>query len=465
MRRSPLIVVLPIALLYCAFLTRTYYWDGVLFALNIEGAGEPGASLAALMHPNHLLYSNLGYIAYRAAVRFGLHVRAITVLQLMNILASTVLAYLLFKFMKRFSASNRLASAACVLFAFGATWWKFSTDANAYILSVLLLSIAVGMAIERKVLLAGITHAAAMLMHELAIFGVMPILVATWIYRRTAASFAGYLAAAAIPVAAAYALAYRTVDQRAYPNLLSWVTSSSSQSQTTHSFTQLFPTNLVSYLKLFAGGRWSLLQQFLSPVVYISLACSICLLAYGVWLWFRAPANPSVDYDYRIPVVLGAWLLPYIVFLSWFEPGNAFYKLFIWPAIVLLVSLALRQHASALLAFALALTAWNFGAFIFPHSHVRADPVLELAKRIDRELPRNATIYYREFVPDDWYLRYFAPGRDWNQLPVKEKTTPGPVCFETTALEVVRVPESSKMRWHLVNDRHNVKLECLPEER
>jgi hypothetical protein len=109
-------------------------------------------------------------------------------------------------------------------------------------------------------------------------------------------------------------------------------------------------------------------------------------------------------------------------------------------------------------ALAIALAAWNFGAFIYPHAHASADPVLVLAQKIDRELPKDATIYYAAFSPDDWYLDYFAPGRSWLKLngpPAQE----GAICLETTALAGnPGVPFNRT--WQLVNAQHNIRLAC-----
>src|SRR5207248_1335087 len=104
--------------------------------------------------------------------------------------------------------------------------------------------------------------------------------------------------------------------------------------------------------------------------------------------------------------VLWAWFLPYAIFLVFWGPGSAFYKLFVWPPIVLLIGtyIASRKrlidHLYAFEALALALAAWNFGAFIYPHSHASADPVLVFAQTLNQQLPTNATIYYRALDPD-----------------------------------------------------------------
>ena len=90
--------------------------------------------------------------------------------------------------------ARNLALAGSLLFGFPATWWKFSTDANAYIPSILLLLCtdyiqarrlearrlearrleARGwrpprLEARRSTVVAGLAHAGAMLFHELAI--------------------------------------------------------------------------------------------------------------------------------------------------------------------------------------------------------------------------------------------------------------------------------------------------------
>ena len=175
--------------------------------------------------------------------------------------------------------------------------------------------------------------------------------------------------------------------------------------------------------------------------------------------------------------------LPPSFSLRW-DPGSAFHKLFVWPPIVLLIGTyiasrkRLTQHLYAFHALAVAMAAWNFGAFIYPHSHVSADPVLVFAQTLDRQLPRNATVYYRVLDPDDWYLEYFAPGRTWSPLPHRLPATtnfepPGP-CLSSKLQRSMSsrktrecLPNTSRDRFRatlgFVNSRHNIRLRCLKE--
>lgn len=452
-------------LLYAAFPTRTYYWDGVLFSLNIESVAQGHASPVSLFHPNHLLYSAFGYCLYRAVEACGFALRAITVLQILNILASIASAAVLYAIAKRLTQSVSTALFCLVLFSFGATWWKFSTDANAYIISVLFLLLAFWFLIQEPPRLwsAGVCHVSAMLFHELAVFAYVAV-IAVLLLRSQFKRAVAYFVSTATCVAAAYAICYSQSDHRAYPSLLAWLTSYAADSGFTHSFAQLINPYLTSYLKLFAGGKLSLVREYFSAAS--CLAYIVCAAAVGVAvaLFRQTRVDAAQPSDRRLRIVLWAWFVPCAIFLACWDPGSTFHKLFVWPAIILLIGAYLPQtRANAFVAMAVALAAWNFAAFIYPHSHASADPVLILAQRVDHELPKNAIVYYRAFSPDDWYLDYFAPGRKWIQITSLDEiaATPGPVCFDTTALEALKpiIPRDAP-KWDLVNRQHNVRLEC-----
>jgi hypothetical protein len=490
-RLAPYLLLIAIAVLYSAFLTRTYYWDGVLFSLQIESVHRGELSPAVLFHPNHLLYSALGYVLYSTALAIGLHLRAVTLLQMFNVAVSAVTGLLIFLLSKRITSSYSMALFCWLLFAFGATWWKFSTDADSYIVAVsfLVLTVMFVLKIPRFIIAPAVCHIIAMLFHELAVFGYLPVIAAIaletrWSKSRRLWASVLYCIGTGACVGLAYLACYLQADRVTYPSLFAWITSYASDAGFTHSLAHIAGPYLTSYIKLFLGGKLSLLRDYFSVVVCLSLAVCICMLICALFLFRRAWALPVANPDVRGIFILWMWFLPYAIFLAFWGSGNAFYKLFAWPPIVLLTaayvasSKSLNQHVYGLHALTIAIAAWNFGAFIFPHSHASADPVLMLANTIDRQLPGSATVYYRVLDTDDWYLQYFAPGRKWSPLPARVEwsrpqvlnSTGGPVCFETTALdELEKNARSSRIRseidpnrrWDLVNTRHNIRLECL----
>src|SRR5918999_2352123 len=138
-RIAPWLLFAFILIIYLAFPTRVYYWDGVEFAQAIEDASRLNPSL---VHPNHLIYNFAGYIFYKLLGALGFELRAVTALQILNSLLSTACAGVLFVILFDTLRSLYLSVCLSLLFAFSATWWKFSTDANAYIPSVLFLLIS-----------------------------------------------------------------------------------------------------------------------------------------------------------------------------------------------------------------------------------------------------------------------------------------------------------------------------------
>jgi hypothetical protein len=475
-----LLLLIGLILVYSAFLTRTYYWDGVLFSLYIEKAHSAELASPVLFHPNHLLYSAFGYVLYSFSNSIGLHLRAITLLQCLNVFASAGAAVLMFHVAKRLCGSTSIAVFCSFLFACGATWWKFSTDADSYILSILLLLLAVSFVLSDKpaLLLAGVCHSLAMLFHELSIFAYFPILAAIYWENRPGSMrirrALAYLLGTSGSVALAYGLAYSFAGRASGRTFFQWITSFSAESQMTHSWRQLLIGYPFSYLKLLAGGKLSLIRDYLSLPVIAALVLSLAALAFGIWLLLHPKQEIAFLIEKRTKTVLWAWVLPYFIFLAWWEPASAFYKLFTWPPLVLLLGCFIAERPSwisrvkASIAFSAALAAWNFGAFIFPHSHSSADPVLALAETINRELPKKAIVYYKVLSPDDWYLQYFAPGRRWLPLPGNTRTVQQlnssperPVCLETTALAEFREQIATGQSWNLLNNKHHIQFACL----
>lgn len=467
--------MIAIVAIYFAFLTRTYYWDGVLFSIYIENAARGAMDVSALAHPNHLLYTVFGFALYRAASALHIHARAITVLQALDVVASAAAAWVIYRFALRLIRSATLALFCPILFAAGATWWKFSTDADAYSLAVLCELLACYFAFEEQPnwLLTGFFHVCGMLMHELVVFTYIPVLAALWIKHRGRLTPV-YVLATGTAVSAAYVFCYSLADHRTYPTFFKWATSYSGASFTS-SAGQLVTAYLASYTKLFAGGKISFIEQYFSVPLAIGLAvCGGALVSAA--MLFRKPRECGQSFKGRNAILLWSWFIPYAIFLAAFDPGSTFHKLFLWPPLILLIGLYanhnefLRQRAKALVALAVALAGWNFAAYIYPHTHVSSDPILAMAQKINRELPRDAKVYYAAFSPDDWYLEYFGPGRQWVALPNPPAAVLGekrPLCLETTALNElerglgVKLEIDPAQRWDLVNAQHDVRVECL----
>src|SRR4051812_11509272 len=132
----PVLMLAGLLALYLLLPTKNYFWDGVDFAQHIEDATKLDASL---IHPNHLFYNAFGYLMYQATQALGLGLRAIEVLQITNSILSVLAAYIFFLIIKQTLNSPYLCYVLTLFFSLSATWWKYSTDADSYIPSVLFI--------------------------------------------------------------------------------------------------------------------------------------------------------------------------------------------------------------------------------------------------------------------------------------------------------------------------------------
>src|SRR5207244_4222262 len=156
--------------------TRNYYWDGIDFAHTIETARGLDASL---IHPNHLFYNVLGYVVFRALRAAGANLRAVQTLQIMNSVLSVLSAFVFFRILKTVLRSVYLTWCLTLLFCFSATWWKFSTDADAYIPSVLFLLISFYSVVREgrpRPLLTAVMFSISVCFHQIAVI-FFPVLI------------------------------------------------------------------------------------------------------------------------------------------------------------------------------------------------------------------------------------------------------------------------------------------------
>src|SRR5215207_8742154 len=287
---APWLIFIATSAIYLSFPTRVYYWDGIEFAQAIEDASSLTASL---VHPNHLIYNFAGYLFYKLLRAFGFELRAVTALQILNSLLSAACARVLFAILRDTLRSRYVSVCLTLLFAFSATWWKFSTDANAYIPSVLFLLISFYLVLPHRKpgpLLLGITFFISMAFHQLAI--VMFPVLALGIYlqdgalslKRRALNSASFtlIAFALIVVTYGYLfyLAAGTFDPA---RLIRWTASYSPDADTKFNVWSNRQYSLRGQVRLFFGGRFNLLKGLMNPfvvVLIIGLVGAVILLVF-----------------------------------------------------------------------------------------------------------------------------------------------------------------------------------------
>jgi hypothetical protein len=387
---APWLLFIAIVLIYLLFPTRVYYWDGITFAQTIENVPRLQPSL---VHPNHLIYNFVGYIFFKLLRSFSPEIRALTALQILNILLSAICARIFFAILFDTLRSLYLAVCLTLLFAFSATWWKFSTDADAYIPSVLFLLISFYLVLPKqkaRPLLLAVTFFVSMVFHQLAIV-MWPVLV-LGIYvqdgelsiRRRTLNAAYFSAVAAVLIIAAYAyLFYLASPAFSVQRLLSWTASYSPDADTQFNLWSNLTYSLRGLVRLFLGGRFNLLKGLLNPVIILLFVVLVSAVAFVLFNVGRSLAMailagrvPKLRLETRQKTVLLLallWTFLYVVFLFFWLPQNTFYRLFYLPALILLFGLLLaaRPHriSRTLAVFVIAVALANFLFMIYPFSH------------------------------------------------------------------------------------------------
>jgi hypothetical protein len=426
-------------LVYLTFRTRNYYWDGIAFAQTIENAQDLNSSL---LHPNHLIYTVVGYLFYKSLLFFTA-VRAIDALQIMNCALSALCALVMFQILRSLLHSLYLASALTLLFAFSATWWKFSTDANAYIPAVLfeLISFYLIMPPRRpKPLLVAFTLSTSMLFHQLAILFLPVAVLGLFLQTRSLTPLRRALLVLqlgatcfAITVAAYCYGEYLTTRSLGPMGFVRWFTSHSPDASFSYSLWNNFLFTLRGDSRLFFGGRFNSIKGLISAPITILLGILVVLFlflgfslaqSYRSFAW-REDSKQFVLRNRSLMLLCIVWIITYHIFLFFWLPFNGFYRLFYLPALIIVVGLVIsclsgetaRQRTSyqvAVLVAVLALS--NFLFFIFPYSHTQKYPPLAMALQMKESWPAGTIIYYSRLNSDNSLVHYFNPGTVWKPL-------------------------------------------------
>ena len=479
-------------IIYLAFPTKNYYWDGIGFAGIIEAAPELNSTL---FHPNHLFYNVVGFIAFQAAKSLGWQIRAIDVLQILNCIFGALSAVVFFRILKSLFRSRYLSLVLTLFFAFSATWWKFSTDADAYVPSVLFLLISFYLLLPSRAprpFLIALTHSFAMFFHQLAIF-FFPVIILGLFLQNASVEFQKRVALVLKYGLTAFALTFGTFCFSFYlltggfdtGNFVRWLTFYTPDIGFVFNAAKSFSLTVQGNTRLFVDGRFNfLVLNPFTTVLAIILIISLLVLIFKI---IRNPKDVITVFQtvrepefYKHPVTLLAvtWILPYLVFLFFFIPGNTFYRLFYFPALILLIGLFLnstgvfktdrRQWRAMLLVVVIGLA--NFLFFIRPYSQVRQNTPLALALEMNHLWNEKTVVYYDFLSSDSNLVKYFNPSTTWkplNSITTAELETElqniyangNTVWVETTAIDKLNsAPETAQWLKENLNEQRKFRL-------
>jgi hypothetical protein len=426
---SCLLIFLCVLLIYLSLPTANYYWDGIGYAYSIEHVQN-----SDLLHPNHLLYGPLGYAAWQTAQVLAPEARALRTLQTLSALFGAAAVAIFYLILISLFKSVYVATCLAFTLAFSGTWWKFATDADSYIPATffLLLALLLASAETRpRPVWVGCAHAAAMLLHELAALFAPALLLALWYQAqqqdggRRLLILRRYMVTASLITLVTYYAAYvREFNTYSLAGLLHWVTSYSSDVSFSFKFVANIVTSVVGHIKLFWGGRFSLVRSVWSPFLALTSLGFVISTVLTLWqerfLFWPAPAK-----EHRNTALVSiVWIGVYCTFLIFWLPHNTFYRLFYVPGVLLLVgtivSASHERHYRLAPAVAM-LFFWNLGFNIYPYAQPQFNGALMIAQELHRTWAPGTVVYWDVYASDNGTIQYFNPQVEWK--PVGKRVT------------------------------------------
>jgi hypothetical protein len=400
----------------------------------------------------------------------------------LNGIQGAVVTTLLFVVLVRGLRTVYVSFWLALLFSLAATWWKFSTDANAYIASVLFMMLGLYLIRQQRIRpsVVALTFLASILFHELAVFFGAVLVLGLFLQATTkqekVAAVLKFLLIAAIGTYLIYGGTFYLITGKLSPvALFKWITHHSPDSEFTFDPVTNFKYVLRGHIRLFFGGRVNLLRGLMNPVI-IGLIVVLCgaLLAFFYSLVRGIKDLPSLrprfdnwTKDRRDLLLLTVvWIGLYEVFLFFWLPQNTFYRLFYLPALIILLGLFIPENVARryrLTLFVVVIGLANFLFLIYPYTHVEKYPPLEFAYQMNsRWLPGTVVLYAAE-NSDESLVRYFTPGTVWKKVDTGNTSELDRVIAESSAsgknvwLETTAIDNLSGKSWfeiHSVKESH-----------
>lgn len=199
-----------ISAVYFLFPIEIHTWESYWYASGIEGLFQvrslydffiPGMKYPALnfniYHPNHPLLHALSYIFYQLFLFFNIEIRAINIIQNINLVIAIIAIIFTYKIIYLLSKDYLFSSLLSLLLAFTDICWYYSFSGEVYIApySMMLVTFYLLLLIHKKleehesvnhiVILASITFSIALAFHLLVFPFCIVILYMLWKYNKT----------------------------------------------------------------------------------------------------------------------------------------------------------------------------------------------------------------------------------------------------------------------------------------
>lgn len=490
MRWRVLLVFTVTLVVYLSLPTRIYYGDGIGFADDIESAhSDP----SLLFQANHLLYDSVGYAVWTVVHVIYPHARALNVLQIIDSFFGAASAALLCRILFDLFESPYVAVWLSFGFAFSATWWKFSTDADSYTASTFFLIVSLLLLLpsrKSKPTTLALSHTAAMLLHQLALLFFPACLIGLWYQTRDyrlkkrLAILGQYAILASFMTIAAYVFAFHFSQGSLDLNrMVRWVSSHSYNSAFSFEIGRNLVTSVAGNVKLFMGGRMRFIREtwglFIAFSALAALGFSAVLILRLKQSGMPALRWPDVKYVPIIRICV-VWITVYVVFLVVWLPQNTFYRLFYLPALLVLAGTFIassKTQSHSVLALAVGfLFCVNLSSSIYPAAQPSLNHTEQFAKSMQDVWKPGTTVYGNVYADENLTIKYFNPQvtwkKLWNRAPLEDldptlhhlNASGKTLWFDLAALEKLSSEDPLFSDWLKLNCRLGEKRQIMNAE-
>ncbi len=398
-RRSwPWLLGLVVLAIYTTTFGRIHTWDAMAYAAR--AAGNPLVSERFLSttfwHPHHLLYMALASGWLRALGTLGdSDPTGLGSLQLLSALFGAGAVVLTALIVRRTSGSDFRALVAALGAGLSSALWRYSTAVEVMTASLFFLLLGAYLLLDRKRtsrgILAGVSLAAAILLHQIAVFFVAAFLAALFprsLHHRGERKFlwAAALLAAGLVVGIYLAVGRAGAGITTASGFADWMTRVRERARfeatplvrtlvfTARTMVAAFvsPEPLVA-LRHQGMSAWAVAGSALSLFAGGGLAAVAFRLRRGA-----RTASPG-DAPWFLGLVLGGVLTA--LFIAWFEPLNLEYAVYLVPFVWIGIAggaPALRTGRLVPAAALLALAAANLAGSILPERNAGNAPYRDL---------------------------------------------------------------------------------------
>jgi len=367
--RNACVIALSCFIIYILFLCKMFYFDGLMYAAIVEAKDAGWEN--RLAWANHFSFNYYGHFFWKIFQYIGLKTNGYTSLQIMNSLFASLTVGIFFLLLKKLVEKTYIAVMFSFLLAFSYAFWYRAVDAQVYppsvfwlLVSFILIWSFTSRKSGLKLFLFSVTTGLAILAHQGNIFFIPAALAGILVAGgKKVKNIFVFLIVTGVIVAVPYInimihqektlidnnTGQVAVNKVTIKNSFNWLrgnAGSYSPDKYVNTYWQPQIKNIITDFKTMVWAMWFAKGTYywygspsasgriwmrVSKIIFIFLAV---LLFFKEKIYFKN--KPLV-------IISSAWFVSYMIFVSWFNPGNPDYWYQHWMPWLAIIACSLAE--------------------------------------------------------------------------------------------------------------------------